>query len=527
MTDARSHDSSSISDLTATHSTDEEKPQADKRDVEKTAGTEPLTVADASGAPPERDEDGVAIEEGVPVVRLRGPDDPDSPLNMSLLRRWMCVIIVSSCGFCVTSCSSMIAFTYPQIEREFHVSQEVATLGLSLFVLSMGLFPLLVAPLSQWYGRSPIYFVGFTCFLAFQGGVAASQNIETLLICRFMAGAGGAAFLSVAGGTVADLFRPAHVGSPMTCFSASTFLGPVVGPVLSGFINQHTNWRVTWYTLLGWGGLELCALVLFVPETFLPAVLKKKAKRIRKAGRTDVRAPIELDTRSIAAVLRVSCTQPFELLATEPMALALCTWTALLLGILYCFFSAFSLVYSEYGFEMQYVGLSYVPLGVGIVLGWLAQPLWARQYANKIKKLGKRPPPEEHLRRGIVGAILCCVSIFAFAWTSLPSVHWIVPMICTVPFGTGMLFSYQAVFIYLVDAYRPVAASSMAANSATRSSFAAAFPLFTTYLFKRLGNQWALTLCAFLLLAIVPFPILFLKYGHRYRKGSKFANQED
>lgn len=75
----------------------------------------------------------------------------------------------------------------------------------------MGLFPLVVAPLSQWYGRSPIYIVGFFCFLAFQGGVAASQNIQSLLICRFFAGAGGAAFLSVAGGSVADVFRPANV----------------------------------------------------------------------------------------------------------------------------------------------------------------------------------------------------------------------------------------------------------------------------------------------------------------------------
>lgn len=421
----------------------------------------------------------------------------------------------------------MIAFTYPQVEREFQVSQEVATLGLSLFVLALGLFPLIVAPLSQWYGRAPIYFVGFFCFLAFSGGAAAAQNIETLLICRFFAGAGGAAFLSVAGGTVVDVFRPAEVGSPMTCFSASTFLGPTAGPVLSGFINANANWRWTWIVIVIWGFVELCALVLFVPETFLPVVLKHKAKRLRKAGRTDVKAPIELDRRSITSVLKTSCTQPFELLATEPMAAVLCTWTALLLGILYMFFTAFSLVYSEYGFKMQIVGLSYIPLGVGVVLGWCTQPIWNRQYVRKIKKLGRRPPPEEHLRRGIIGAVLCCVSIFAFAWTSQPSVHWIVPMICTVPFGTGMLYSYQAVFIYLADAYRPAAASAMAANSATRSCFAAAFPLFTTYMFKRLGNQWSLTLCAFLLLVIVPFPFLFFKYGHRYRKGSKFANQEE
>lgn len=55
----------------------------------------------------------------------------------------------------------------------------------------------------------------------------------------------------------------------------------------------------------------------------------------------------------------------------------------------------------------------------------------------------------------------------------------------------------------------------MAANSASRSCLAAAFPLFTGFMFKSLGNQWSLTLCAFLLLAIVPFPFLFFKYGHR------------
>ena len=97
-----------------------------------------------------------------------------------------------------------------------------------------------------------------------------------------------------------------------------------------------------------------------------------------------------------------------------------------------------------------------------------------------------------------------------------------------------------------VDAYRPAAASAMAANSATRSCFAAAFPLFTTAMFRKLGNNWSLTLAAFLCLAIVPFPYLFYKHGHKCesspsalrdislssfyetdRKGSKFGNKED
>ena len=62
-----------------------------------------------------------------------------------------------------------------------------------------------------------------------------------------------------------------------------------MGPVISGFVNQNANWRTTWYALDGWGGVELCLLVLFVPETLLDVVLKSKANRLRKAGRTEVK----------------------------------------------------------------------------------------------------------------------------------------------------------------------------------------------------------------------------------------------
>ncbi|GAA5859832.1 hypothetical protein JCM1840_006476 [Sporobolomyces johnsonii] len=475
----------------------------------------------------QRDEDGVMMENGVPVVRLKGPDDPLSPLNMSTARKWLIVTIVTSASFCVTCCSSMVAFTYPGVERDFHVGREVATLSLSLFVLSMGVVPIIIAPLSEWFGRSPVYFVGFALFIAFNGQVAGANNIATLLLGRFFAGAGGAGFLSVAGGTVADLFRPHEVGAPMGLYTAGPFLGPVFGPVISGFINQHCDWRVTWYVLLGWAGAEFIAMLLLVPETYLPAVLKKKAKKLRKAGRTDVRAPIELDDRSMIKVLGISCIKPVELLAREPMALVLCIWTALLLGILYMFFSAFAIVYEAHGFETQYVGLSYLGIGIGIIFGALCHPIWAGFYRRKKEELGRRPPPEEHLRKGLYGVVMCPAALFWFAWTTQSSVHWIVSMLATVPFGVGLLWSFQAVFLYLVDAFRPVAASAMAANSAMRSSFAGAFPLFTVAMFHRLGTQWALTLCAFLCLAMVPWPFLFYKMGHKYRKGSKFANTED
>lgn len=77
--------------------------------------------------------------------------------------------------------------------------------------------------------------------------------------------------------------------------------------------------------------------------------------------------------------------------------------------------------------------------------------------------------------------------------------------------------------VYLVDVYLFDANSALAANAFVRSFVAAAFPLFSTYMYQNLGVQWASSLLAFLCLALVPFPIIFYIYGRKIRAASRFA----
>ena len=69
------------------------------------------------------------------------------------------------------------------------------------------------------------------------------------------------------------------------------------------------------------------------------------------------------------------------------------------------------------------------------------------------------------------------------------------------------------------------AASVLAANSLLRSLFGAAFPLFTTQMYERLGVQWASSIPAFLVLGFLPFPFLFNKYGAQIRAKCKYASE--
>ena len=365
-----------------------------------------------------------------------------------------------------------------------------------------------LAPLSEFFGRRYIYLTSFTLFILFLIPCAAATNIQTLLIARFLNGFAGSAFLSVAGGSVGDMWAGRDLGGPMMLYTASPFVGPVVGPLIGGYVNQNISWRWTYYILIIWAFLQLGLLFFFVPETYHPVLLRNKARRLRATtGDERYFTPIEKLSRTIPATIAISCLRPFQLLFFEPMVLLLCTLTAVLLGILYLFFQGFPLVFGNvYGMSLQEVGLTFLGLFVGMLLGTLTDPYWRSIY-TKLVKQHSHPAPEFRLPPAIFGSVLVPIGLFIFAFTTgVSGGHWIFPIIGSALFATGTLLVFTGVFTFLVDAYPLYAASALAANSFMRSSFAAGFPLFSYRLYDSLGYQWGTGLLAFLTLGLMPFP---------------------
>jgi MFS family permease len=266
-----------------------------------------------------------------------------------------------------------------------------------------------------------------------------------MLIARFFDGLVGSAFLSVAGGTVGDMFNRQQLQLPMLIYTASPFVGPSIGPLIGGFINQYTTWRWTFYVLLIWSGANLGMIVFLVPETYHPVLLRNKARKLRKeTGDERWKAPIEKTNKSIPRTIGYSLLRPFQLLFIEPMCFNLCLFSAILLGILYLFFGAFPLVFGgNHGFTLSQTGMAFLGIFVGMVFGCSTDPLWHKNYSRLIKQREEATgeiggsEPEYRLPPAIAGGILVPIGLFMFGWTTYPSVHWIVPIIGSTIFGMG------------------------------------------------------------------------------------------
>jgi MFS family permease len=150
-------------------------------------------------------------------------------MNFPRGRKWAIAILQSLSTFAVTFASSAYVSGIEGVRQRFGVSSEVATLGLSLFVLGFALGPLIWAPLSEVYGRKSIYVISYTAYVAFSVAAACAPNITALLVLRFFASAFGSSTMTNTGGIISDMFSKAERGLATGLFATAPFLGPALG----------------------------------------------------------------------------------------------------------------------------------------------------------------------------------------------------------------------------------------------------------------------------------------------------------
>jgi MFS family permease len=112
-------------------------------------------------------------------------------------------------------------------------SSTVSVLTVSIYMLGFAFGSLLMAPISELYGRFWIFNICNVVFLAMNIGCAATHDLGGFLICRFLAGVVGSAPLTIGGGTIADVTEPEDRGKAMSGFGLGPLLGPVSTPMLA------------------------------------------------------------------------------------------------------------------------------------------------------------------------------------------------------------------------------------------------------------------------------------------------------
>lgn len=92
---------------------------------------------------------------------------------------------------------SSYAISVSVIQEELQTSRQLALAGISAYTIMFGITPLVLAPLSEIYGRRKIYIFSAAFFAAFHIPQATAANMETMLVARCLSGAGGSTAIAL------------------------------------------------------------------------------------------------------------------------------------------------------------------------------------------------------------------------------------------------------------------------------------------------------------------------------------------
>jgi hypothetical protein len=173
--------------------------------------------------------------------------DPKNPYNWSLKYKSWITFQLGMLALAASLGSSIIAPAERAISEKFDVSQEVAVLSISLYVLGFAFGPCLWAPVSEIWGRRVSMLPAMVGLGLFSIGCACSQNAQTVFITRFFSGIFGSAPVSNVSAALGDMYEAKARGIAVTFYAVAVVGGPTLGPVIGSALtaNPHLGWRWT------------------------------------------------------------------------------------------------------------------------------------------------------------------------------------------------------------------------------------------------------------------------------------------
>ncbi|KAM0282796.1 hypothetical protein ACHAQH_002800 [Verticillium albo-atrum] len=356
------------------------------------------------------------------------PDDSKfgSPLQWPQHRKYLVLALSCIASFLTAYTSGSYSPPVAAMAEDLGSSNIAMIAGITTFCIGFAFSPMVLAPISEIYGRRLVLVPSGVLYVAFQAVCSVMPNLAGMLIARLFVGIGGAVFSSVIGGIIADMWTKETRNTPMALFSgfvlAGTGAGPLCGAIMMNRIDNKTlAWKwVFWHQVIVDAVLVVC-LIFFLNESRGSVLLSRKAKVLNRwyeelehagvygvrfeepeflsessdmtmsesdeklpdrrwtgpdqtaqAVTTRLRWLVKEDEEraSIAQLMKTSLIRPFHLLVAEPVVFFFSLWCAFAWAVLYCTFGTIPLAFSRArGMDMEQSGYFFGSMIVGACVG--------------------------------------------------------------------------------------------------------------------------------------------------------------
>jgi DHA2 family multidrug resistance protein len=161
----------------------------------------------------------------------------------------------------------------PRMQTDLGATRETVTWVLTAYIVASAIAIPITGWLAEQVGRKRLFIWSVIVFVIASMLCAVAQNLAMMVAFRVAQGIAGAFLVPLAQAVMFDINPPEKHARAMSMFGAGVMIGPILGPVLGGWLTDNFNWRWVFLINLPIGAIATLMMLRFLPAT---AITKRK-----------------------------------------------------------------------------------------------------------------------------------------------------------------------------------------------------------------------------------------------------------
>ena len=213
-------------------------------------------------------------------MRYQEPAINTQTCNSPQYKFWIILLIMVLAESGSIMSTDLYTPSLPFLTDYFATTPDLLKLTISLNIIAYGIAQLIYGPLSDRFGRKPIFLSSIFLFTLASIACGMATSIDQLLIARVFQGVFAAAEAVMVLAVFKDLFTEKEQVKAFAMYGMAIAITPAIAPILGGYIHVWFGWEFNFYLTALIGVLTAILIFFLLPESTTPDPHALKIKTI-------------------------------------------------------------------------------------------------------------------------------------------------------------------------------------------------------------------------------------------------------
>ena len=193
------------------------------------------------------------------------------------MNKWLVALTVMLPTLIEIVDTSVVNVALDHIRGSLSSGIDESTWTITSYLVSNAIIIPMTGWLSRMFGRKRYLIFSITLFTVSSFLCGSAWSLKSLVFFRILQGIGGGALQPLSQSILLETFPPYQHGMAMAIFGVGIMFGPIIGPLLGGWITDNWSWHWIFYINVPIGIISILMVMFFIID---PPYMKRMKMKI-------------------------------------------------------------------------------------------------------------------------------------------------------------------------------------------------------------------------------------------------------